>query len=49
VLADAQVRDRLSNSGVDVVAGSPGEFADRIRKDVAVFGKVIRSAGIREE
>lgn len=49
VLTDAQARDRLSNSGVDVVAGSPEEFADRIRKDIAVYGKVIRRAGIQEE
>jgi len=32
-----------------VVAGSPEAFAANIKKDVAALGKVIRSAGIREE
>lgn len=49
VLLRPEARDRLNNSGVDVVAGTPKEFADNIAKDMAVVGKVIRSAGIREE
>lgn len=49
VLGEPQVRDRLRNTGVEVVAGSPEEFAASIRKDVTTLGKVIRSAGIREE
>jgi tripartite-type tricarboxylate transporter receptor subunit TctC len=49
VLLKPEVKERLANSGVDVVASSPEEFADRIQKEVATLGKVIRSAGIREE
>lgn len=49
VLMKPEARERLSNSGVDVVAGTTREFADNIAKDMALLGKVIRSAGIREE
>ena len=49
VLMKSDARERLANTGVDVVAGSPREFADNIAKDMAVAGKVIRGAGIREE
>jgi tripartite-type tricarboxylate transporter receptor subunit TctC len=42
-------KGRLANSGVDVVAGTPDQFSASIKADVERFGKVIRSAGIREE
>ena len=48
-LLKPEAKERLSNSGVDVVAGTSKEFADNIAKDMALVGKVIRSAGIREE
>ena len=43
----AQLLDQLD--GEDVVAGTPREFADNIARDISILGKVIRSAGIREE
>jgi tripartite-type tricarboxylate transporter receptor subunit TctC len=49
VLLKPEAKERLANTGVDVVASSPEEFAARINKEVATLGKVIRSAGIREE
>lgn len=49
VLQKPEARERLAGSGVDVAAGTPQEFADNIAKDMAILGKVIRSAGIREE
>ncbi len=48
-LLKPEAKERLSNSGVDVVAGTPKEFADNIAKDIALVGTVIRSAGIRED
>lgn len=48
-LLKPEAKERLSNSGVDVVAGTPKEFADNIAKDMALVGTVIRSAGIRED
>ncbi len=49
VLMKPESRERMSNSGVDVVAGTPKKFADNIARDMAIAGKVIHSAGIREE
>lgn len=48
-LVKQEAREKLAVTGVDVVAGTPKEFADNIAKDMAILGKVIRSAGIREE
>lgn len=49
VLNSPGVRERVTSSGAEIAAGSPEDFAKRIRTDVAVLGKVIRAAGIREE
>ncbi len=49
VLGEAQTRERLANTGAEVIAGSPEEFASNIRRDVTTMSKMIRSAGIREE
>jgi tripartite-type tricarboxylate transporter receptor subunit TctC len=48
VLNGAVVKERLFNSGSEVVANSPGEFAVFIKSDMARMGKVIRDAGIHE-
>lgn len=49
VLQAPEVRERLTSTGAEVVAGSPEEFANNIRRDIATVGKVFRAAGIREE
>jgi tripartite-type tricarboxylate transporter receptor subunit TctC len=49
VLNGAMVKERLFNSGSEVVANSPGEFAAFIKSDMARMGKVIRDAGIQPE
>jgi len=48
VLNGAIVKERLFNSGSEVVANSPREFAAFIKSDMARMGKVIRDAGIHE-
>ena len=48
VLNGAVVKERLFNSGSEVVANSPSEFAAFIKSDMARMGKVIRDAGIHE-
>ncbi len=48
VLNGAMVKERLFNSGSEVVANSPREFAAFIKSDMARMGKVIRDAGIHE-
>jgi tripartite-type tricarboxylate transporter receptor subunit TctC len=39
--------ERLFNAGVEVVASTPQEFAQMIRTEMKVKGKIIRDAGIR--
>ena len=45
----ADVKQKLLNTGSEVVASSPEEFAAVIRSEMARMGKVIRSAGIRAD
>ncbi|MCC6533395.1 MAG: tripartite tricarboxylate transporter substrate binding protein [Burkholderiales bacterium] len=49
VLATQEVRERLLAVGGFVQAGGPNELADRIREDVAKWGKVARAANVRIE
>ena len=42
------VKERLLNAGVEVVANSPAEFAAMMKADVAKWSKVIRQVGIQE-
>jgi tripartite-type tricarboxylate transporter receptor subunit TctC len=47
VVAAPDVRERLATLGFEPIAGTPKEFADRIRQEIAQWAKVIRSAGIK--
>jgi len=49
VLNAPDVKQRITNSGAEVAAGSPEDFARQIKQDVTVLGKVIRAAGIKEQ
>ncbi|MGH8639641.1 MAG: Bug family tripartite tricarboxylate transporter substrate binding protein [Burkholderiales bacterium] len=49
VLATQDVKDRLLAVGGFVQAGGPAELAERIRLDVAKWGKVARAANVRIE
>ena len=44
----ANVKEKFFNIGVEVVGGTPKEFAAYIRSDMAKWSKVIMDAGIRE-
>ena len=48
-LAHQEVKDRLLSVGGFVTSGGPAELAARIREDVAKWGKVVRTAGIKAE
>ena len=48
VLSRADVKERFFNIGVEIVGGTPEEFAAYIRADMAKWSKVIKDAGIRE-
>jgi tripartite-type tricarboxylate transporter receptor subunit TctC len=49
VLGRADTRERLFNSGLDYVGNTPAEFLTIIKAEMAKWGKLIKSAGIREE
>ncbi len=44
-----EVTERLLGIGMEVVANTPREFAAFIKSEVALWGKVIKNAGIRED
>ena len=47
ILAQGDVRKRLDDLGMEVVANSPAEFAAHIKSDTARWAKVIKAAGIK--
>jgi len=47
VLNKADVKEKFSNAGIEVVANSPDEVTAMIKSEMAGMGKVIRDAGIR--
>lgn len=42
-----EARERLFAAGMETVASSPEEFAERVKLDMSTLGKVIRDAGIK--
>ena len=49
ILKTAEVAERVANLGAEPVASTPAEYADFLRAEMARWGKVVRSAGIRSE
>jgi tripartite-type tricarboxylate transporter receptor subunit TctC len=47
VLAEPETRDRLRAMGLDPASSSPEELAERVTQDDALWGPVIRQAGLR--
>jgi tripartite-type tricarboxylate transporter receptor subunit TctC len=47
ILATQEVKDRLLSQGGVAAGGTPGELAERIKADIAKWGKVARTANIR--
>jgi tripartite-type tricarboxylate transporter receptor subunit TctC len=43
------MRERLVTLGYDPVAGTPEEFAQRIKVEIGTWGKVIRAANIKAQ
>jgi len=48
-LADAKIRDRLTELGYVVVSGAPDDFGRFIAAETAKWGKVIRDANIKPD
>jgi tripartite-type tricarboxylate transporter receptor subunit TctC len=49
ILADPDVRKRLLELGIEARASTPQEISDRLRSDIAKWGKVIEKAGIPKQ
>ncbi len=49
ILATQEVKDRLLAQGGIAVGSTPGQFAERIKADIAKWGKVARTASIKIE
>lgn len=49
ILNEREVKERLSNAGLQVATSTPQQFADFIRAEIDKWGKVIRAAGIKPE
>ena len=49
VIARAEIRDKFLNVGMELVGGSPAQFAQMIKADAERTGKLIKAAGIRAE
>ena len=48
-LAQPEVRTRMDSMGVEIVKGTPQQFAAVLRSDADRYGKVIRELGIKNE
>jgi tripartite-type tricarboxylate transporter receptor subunit TctC len=46
-LSDVGVRDRLAASGIAATPGTPEAFADVIHNDLALYGTIVKTAGIK--
>ena len=49
VLADADVKKRLLELGIEAKAGTPAEIADRLKLDIDKWRTVIERAGIPKQ
>ena len=49
VLTTAQSKERLFNSGLEVVGSSPEQYATTIKSEIVKWGKVIKDGGIKVE
>ena len=49
VLGLADVRERIAGLGAEVAASTPAQFAEHIRNELTVWGKVIEQSGIQAD
>jgi len=49
ILNQPDMKAKITNQSMQVIASTPSEFAAKINADIARLDKVIRSAGIREQ
>ena len=49
MLGKSDIREKLFNTGVETLAGPPERLAAAVKNEIAVWGKLIRDLGIRDE
>jgi tripartite-type tricarboxylate transporter receptor subunit TctC len=49
IITSPEVRERFAKAGVDVVAGTPEQFGDHLKNEVARWAKVVQDANIRAD
>jgi Tripartite tricarboxylate transporter family receptor len=49
ILANADVRKRLLDLGIEAKASAPEELSDRLKSDIDKWGKVIEKTGIQRQ
>jgi tripartite-type tricarboxylate transporter receptor subunit TctC len=49
ILADADVKRRLLELGIEAKAGTPQEISARLKSDIEKWQKVIEKAGIQRQ
>ena len=49
ILTSAEIKERFGKMGVEVVAGSPEQFSQYLKSEVARWAKVIQDAGIKAD
>jgi tripartite-type tricarboxylate transporter receptor subunit TctC len=49
ILAQAEMKQRVTDLGFDIVASTPEQFTAQIKSEVAKWGKVVKEAGIKVE
>ena len=49
VLRQPDVRKKFEDAGLDVIGGSPAQFAEVIRSEIPYWAKIIKEAGIKAE
>ena len=49
VLATPEVRSRFENSGLQIMGGTPEDFATVLRRDFEKYGSALRAAGVKPE
>jgi tripartite-type tricarboxylate transporter receptor subunit TctC len=49
ILTQADVKEKLFNTGVEVVASTPEQFAAAVKSEIIKMGKLIKDVGIRAD
>ena len=49
VLADPEVREKLNQLGIGATPGTPEQFGEEMKRDLARYGQVVKAAGIKAE